>query len=118
MQAVLRLNGVLLTTNNAFLRAVVQAGAAADAGLGNMIALFLGFRPTDRINLAEDGLHAQVEVFDGEIPELKNDADIPGISGVHIGKIWLLCEYRIDFSSWFSAGTALPDRRIISLNRV
>ena len=78
---------------------MVQAGAAADAGIRNAIAFFLGFRLSNRINLTEDGLHAQIEVFDVEILQLKNNADIPGVSGIYIGKIRLFREYRIDFSS-------------------
>lgn len=44
MEAMLRLNGVLFAGNNALLQAVVQAGVAADARIGDTIALFLGFR--------------------------------------------------------------------------
>ena len=97
MEAMLRLNGVLFAGNNALLRAVVQAGAAADARIGDTIALFLGFCLPNRINLTEDGLHAQIEVFDVEILQLKNNADIPGVSGIYIRKIRLFREYRMDF---------------------
>ena len=75
---------------------MVQAGAAADAGIGDSIAFFLGFRLPNRIALTEDGLHSQIEVFDGEIPKLKNDADIPGFTGVYICKIGLFSEYRMN----------------------
>ena len=85
MEAMLRLNGVLFAGNNALLRAVVPAGAAADTRIGDTIALFLGFRQPNRINLTEDGLHAQIEGFDGEILQLKNNADIPSIFGINIG---------------------------------
>ena len=85
MEAMLRLNGVLFAGNNTLLRTVVQAGAAADARVGDTIALFLGFRLPNRINLTEDGLHAQIEGFDGEILQLKNNADIPSIFGINIG---------------------------------
>lgn len=97
MQTMLRLDGVLLAGNNALLRAVFHTGATADADLCDTIALFLGFRLPNRINLTEDGLHAQIEVFDVEILQLKNNADIPGVSGIYIRKIRLFSEYRIDF---------------------
>ena len=57
MEAMLRLNGVLFSGNNALLRAVFQAGTTADACIGDAIALFLGFRLPNRINLTEDGIH-------------------------------------------------------------
>ena len=97
MEATLRLNGVLFAGNNALLRAVIQAGAAADARIGDTIALFLSLRLPNRINLTEDGLQAQVEVFDVEILQLKNNADIPGVSWIYIRKIRLFSKYRIDF---------------------
>lgn len=97
MEAMLRLDGVWSAGNNALLRAVVQAGAAADARTGDTIALFLGFRLPNCINLTKDGLHTQIEVFDVEILQFKNNADIPGVSGIYIRKIRLFSEYRIDF---------------------
>lgn len=44
MEAMLRLDGVWSAGNNALLRTVLQAGATADARIGDTIALFLGFR--------------------------------------------------------------------------
>ena len=85
MQAMLRLDGVWSAGNNALLRTVFQAGATADARIGDAIAFVLGFRLPNRIALTEDGLHAQIEVFDGEILQLKNNADIPSIFGINIG---------------------------------
>ena len=85
MEAVLRLNGVFLAGDDALLRTVLQTNAAADAGIGDAIAFFLRCVQTDGIGLSEDGIHTQVEVFNDEVLQFKDDADIPGISGINIG---------------------------------
>ena len=61
MKAMLRLDGIFLTGNNALLRAMVQISIAADAGFGDTIPFFLVFRPTNGINLTEDGLQPKLK---------------------------------------------------------
>ena len=61
MEAMLRLNGVLFAGNNALLRAVIQAGAAADARIGDTIALFLSLRLPNRINLTKMGFTSKLK---------------------------------------------------------
>ena len=52
------LNGVFLAGDDALLRAVIQAGAAADTGVSDAIAFFFHRTQTDGIGFSEDGVHA------------------------------------------------------------
>lgn len=58
MEAMLRLNGVFLAGDDALLRAVIQAGAAADTGVSDAISFFFHRTQTDGIGFSEDGVHA------------------------------------------------------------
>ena len=68
----------------------LHTGAAADAGLGNGVALGLCLSLADGVALPEDGVHPQVEVLNGHVPDAKHHANAPGLPRVHIGEIGLL----------------------------
>ena len=107
VQAVLLPDGVGLPRRDAALGAVGRAGAAADAAFGDLIAFRRSLAAAEGIGLAEDGVHAQVKVFDGTAADGKHDADVPGIAGVDVGQIGLLGKDGLDPASLFLLGHRL-----------
>ena len=77
------------------LGAGLHTGAAADAVLGNGVALGLCPPLADCVALPEDGIHPQVEVLDGHVPDAKHHANAPSLPRVHIGEIGLLRKNQI-----------------------
>ena len=80
----------LLGNVDAPLGAVGRTPLAADAGVGDAVALGLCLARADGVALAEDGADPQVEIFDVHIPDVENDADLSGIPRVDVGQVGLL----------------------------
>ena len=72
-----------------------HTGAAADAVLGNGVALGLCLSLANGVALPEDGVHPQVEVLDGHVPDAKHHANAPSLPRVHVGEIGLLRKNQI-----------------------
>ena len=80
----------LLGDVDAPLGAVGRTPLAADAGVGDAVALGLCLARADGVALAEDGADPQVEIFDVHIPDAENDTDLPGSPRVDVGQVGLL----------------------------
>src|SRR5699024_351988 len=119
VQAVLRLDRIGLARRDAALRAVGRAAPAADAGIGDAVTLRRGLPAVDRVGLAEDRPHAEVEILDRRLPDHKDDADIAGVAGVDVRKIGLLREDRLNPARLFllrdgHGAAAQPDHLFIA----
>ncbi len=96
VQAVGGLDAVRRAGLYALLGAVGQAGAAANTIFRNSISS-VDISPciSKDIILSENGLHAQVEILDAPGLYLKHNANFPGIAGVDVGEVRLLCKNSI-----------------------
>lgn len=96
VQAVGGLDAVRRAGLYALLGAVGQAGAAANTIFRNSISS-VDISPciSKDIILSENGFHAQVEILDFSPVDFEYNANVPGIAGVDVGKIWLFSEDNI-----------------------
>ena len=104
MQAMLLDYIISLARLNTGLRTAFNAFAAAGTGVCDLITLLCGVTAAKDIALSENRIDAEIKILYCGVPDLKDDADLPGVAGVHIGEIRLLPENRIDIF-------ALPVRR-------
>ena len=89
VQAVFRLDAVGASFQDAALGTALGTGAAADAAVGDDVALGADGPLSHGVAFPEDGVFAQIEVLDGRVPDAEYDADVPGFTGVHVGQVGL-----------------------------
>ena len=120
MQAVLLVDDAGTAFVDCFLWADTDTFPTADAGIRDEIPFRSGLPISDDVALPENGIHPQVEVLNGHIPDAEDDPNAAGIPGVDIGQIGLLLEDQIPPFVLLlrGAGFTVPVRRIISLYMV
>ena len=120
VQAVLLMDDAGTALVNRFLRTDTDAFSTADTGVCDEIPFRSGFPISDDVALPEDGIHPQVEILDGHVPDAEDNPDAAGIPGIDIGQIGLFLEDQIPplILLLRGAGFTAPVRRIISLYMV
>ena len=109
MQAMLVLDNVWFTCNNAFLRTRHCAFAASYAIGGNTIATPPNPSAIQRINTALNRLHAQIEIIEGDFRDLENDPDASSFTRINVRQIRLLLEDTVDPFLLFVLGSRPSD---------
>ena len=92
----LRFNSVRRPFCDGSLRAARRADSAADTGVGDLIAFGADRSSSQHVALAEDGIYPEVEVRNLHVADAEHHADVPGLTGVDVGKIRLLRKDRIN----------------------
>ena len=89
VQAMILLDAVHIPRRDALLRAVLQACAAANAGIGYSVTFGGRGCPIERICRTLDGMGPEVEVIDCDVAHLEDDADIARVAWIYVGEVGL-----------------------------
>ena len=83
------LDAVHISRCDALLRTVLQACAAANAGIGYSVAFGGRGCSIERVHRTLDGVGSEVEVIDCDVAHLEDDADIVRIAWIYVGEVGL-----------------------------